>query len=279
MILFEKKGPGDLLTGAFLLGLIVLVLLRRRRLARWGRLLAIYLFLLLLQAAVPIAAALEIIPPLVAAFFPVVPILAIYSTLGFIPELGRGDRDASLIRLDRMLFRVDPSRWTERFASPWMIELMQLAYLAYYVLPFVLLGTLYQRGDEEAFQLSITALLLSHYLAFTGYMLVPALGPRFALKQECRKELNGLFITVPVRKLLDALEGVKRDAFPSGHASAILITVFYAVQFTSELTIWFLPIAALMVISTVYLRYHYVLDVLAGVLLAALCLLVAPVLQ
>jgi membrane-associated phospholipid phosphatase len=41
----------------------------------------------------------------------------------------------------------------------------------------------------------------------------------------------------------------------------------------------FLAIAGLMILSTLYLRYHYVVDILAGVLLAALCLLLAPLLQ
>jgi membrane-associated phospholipid phosphatase len=156
---------------------------------------------------------------------------------------------------------------------------MQLAYLAYYVLPFVLLGILYQRGDAEAFNISITALLLSHYFAFIGYMMVPALGPRFALASQYRKELKGPLLAEPVRDLLNVLEGIKRDAFPSGHASAILITLFYTFQFTPSMSSLFLAIAGLMILSTLYLRYHYAVDILAGVLLAALCLLLAPLLQ
>jgi len=34
-----------------------------------------------------------------------------------------------------------------------------------------------------------------------------------------------------------------------------------------------------MILSTLYLRYHYVVDILAGALLAALCLFLAPLLQ
>jgi len=82
-----------------------------------------------------------------------------------------------------------------------------------------------------------------------------------------------------VRDLLNLLEGIKRDAFPSGHTSAILITVFYAFQFTPGMSSLFLEMAGLMILSTLYLRYHYVADVLAGVLLAPLCLLLAPLLQ
>jgi len=182
-------------------------------------------------------------------------------------------------RLDRAVFGVDPSVWMDRYARPWITEAMQLAYLAYYVLPFVLLGTLYRRGEEQAFDRSLVALLLSHYLAFIGYMLVPALGPRFLLAGQYRTGLPGLLIAGPIRALLDALEGIRRDIFPSGHTSAILVTAFYAARFTPEMVPWILPIAGLMVLSTVYLRYHYVVDVLGGALLAAVCVLLARLIQ
>ena len=265
----------DLLTAVFLLGLMVLVLLCRNRLKHPAQPLITYLVLLTLQAAIPLGRARGL-PPLLSAFFPAVPVLVIYATLGFIPELNPRDRDPVLSGLDRTLFRVDPSVWLERFARPGITEVMQLAYLAYYVLPFVLLGILYQRGEEQAFDRSILALLLSHYLAFIGYLAVPALGPRFLLAGQYRTELPGLLIAGPIRALLDALEGIKRDAFPSGHTSAILITVFYAARFTPELVPWFAPIAGLMIVSTLYLRYHYAVDVLAGALLAAFCLLLTP---
>lgn len=279
MIWLQQSNAGDLLSAGFILSLTVLVLLYRHWLTNWARLVGLYLFLLGLQVALPLGSTLGMTPPLLAAFFPVVPVVVIFATLGFIPELNPRDRDASLSWLDRTLFRVDPSVWMDRFAGTWITEVMQLAYLAYYVLPFVLLGTLYQRGEQEAFHLCVTALLLSHYLAFIGYMILPALGPRFALASQYRQELKGLLIAVAVRDLLNALEGIKRDAFPSGHTSAILITVFYIVRFTPELSSWSVPIAGLMIFSTVYLRYHYAVDVLAGALLAALCILLAPLLQ
>jgi len=279
MIWSEEANTGDLLSASFVFGFILLVLFYRRRLTQWARLVATYAVLLALQVTLPMGKTLGMIPPLAAAFFPVVPIVVIFFTLGFIPELNPRDQDALLSRLDRALFRIDPSVWMERFAFPWITEVMQVAYLAYYVLPFVLLGTLYQQGEEEAFQISVTALLLSHYIAFIGYIMVPALGPRFAPASQYRTELKGLLLAEPVRDLLNVLEGIKRDAFPSGHSSAILITLFYTFQFTPSMSSLFLAIAGLMILSTLYLRYHYAVDILAGALLAALCLLLAPLLQ
>jgi membrane-associated phospholipid phosphatase len=203
--------------------------------AAW--LLARYTLLLILQAGVA-AGRGHGLPQIVAAFFPLVPVLGIYDSLRFIPELYPGDRDDLLISIDRAVLGGDPSLWLERISTPWLTDLLQVAYLVYYVLPIVLLGTLYYRQTREhegPFDLCVVALLLSHYVAFTGYMAIPALGPRFALAPTYRTELTGLLVTEPIRQFLDALEGIKRDAFPSGHVSAALISVYYMFRFAPRL--------------------------------------------
>lgn len=277
----------DLISSVYLLGLIFLVLAAREHITDWHMLLARYAILLVLQAGVA-AGRGRGLPRIIAAFFPLVPVLGIYDSLRFIPELNPGDRDDLLISIDRAVLGGDPSLWLERISAPWLTELLQLAYLVYYVLPFVLLGTLYRRQPRfanepgqtrehgAAFDLCVVALLLSHYFAFTGHMAIPALGPRFALAPTYRTELTGLLVAEPIRHFLDALEGIKRDAFPSGHVSAALISVHYIFRFAPRLAGCALPAVTLMILATLYLRYHYAADILGGGMLAALCVLLAP---
>lgn len=277
----------DLISNVYLAGLVLLVLAAREHITDWRWLLARYAILLILQAGVA-AGRGHGLPRIIAAFFPLVPILGIYDSLRFIPELNPGDRDDLLISVDRAVLGGDPSVWLERVSTPWLTDLLQVAYLVYYVLPIVLLGTLYcrppcsakeagpTREDGRAFDLCVVALLLSHYFAFTGYMAIPALGPRFALAPMYRTDLTGLLAAEPIRHFLDGLEGIKRDAFPSGHVSAALISVHYMFRFTPRLAWCALPAVLLMIFATLYLRYHYAADVLAGGMLAALCVLLAP---
>ena len=277
----------DLISNVYLAGLVLLVLAAREHITDWRWLLARYAILLILQAGVA-AGRGHGLPRIIAAFFPLVPILGIYDSLRFIPELNPGDRDDLLISIDRAVLGGDPSLWLERISTPWLTDLLQVAYLVYYVLPIILLGTLYcrppcsakeagpAREDGRAFDLCVVALLLSHYFAFTGYMAIPALGPRFALAPMYRTDLTGLLAAEPIRHFLDGLEGIKRDAFPSGHVSAALISVHYMFRFTPRLAWCALPAVLLMIFATLYLRYHYAADVLAGVMLAALCVLLAP---
>lgn len=287
MLRLRHASTSDRISAIFLLGLILLVLAFRERLADWPLLLARYLGLLALQMAV-VTARRSWLPAFLAAFFPIVPVLGIYDSLDFIPELNPTDRDGVLIRIDRALLGGDPSLWLDHLSAPWLTEVLQLAYLVYYVLPLVLLGLLHRRrprtpsdprrrgSQEQAFDLCMVALLLSHYLSFMGYMAVPALGPRFALAPLYRTELAGLLVAEPIRALLNSLEGTKRDAFPSGHTSAALISLHYAFRFTPRLARYALPAVLLMILSTLYLRYHYGADILAGALLAPLCVLLAP---
>jgi membrane-associated phospholipid phosphatase len=277
----------DLISNVYLAGLVLLVLAAREHITDWRWLLARYAILLILQAGVA-AGRGHGLPRIIAAFFPLVPILGIYDSLRFIPELNPGDRDDLLISIDRAVLGGDPSLWLERISTPWLTDLLQVAYLVYYVLPIILLGTLYcrppcsakeagpTREDGRAFDLCVVALLLSHYFAFTGYMAIPALGPRFALAPMYRTDLTGVLAAEPIRHFLDGLEGIKRDAFPSGHVSAALISLHYMFRFTPRLAWCALPAVLLMIFATLYLRYHYAADVLAGGMLAALCVLLAP---
>jgi len=182
------------------------------------------------------------------------------------------DIDAQLIAFDYALFGVHPTVWLERWTVPWLTEYMQLAYAAFYFLPFVLCIPLYRQGQLLAFRISLCALLLSYYASYAIYFLTPALGPRFYLAAHQTVPLTGLWLTAPLQAILDALEGVQRDAFPSGHTTIAIVVLVMAARYQPRLFYPLVVVSVSLVVSTVYLRYHYVIDVIAGVLLAVLCL-------
>jgi membrane-associated phospholipid phosphatase len=123
------------------------------------------------------------------------------------------------------------------------------------------------KGDDRAFDRSLFLIMLCFYLSYIGYMLMPAIGPRFTLNHLQSRELEGLLITEPLQQLLNRLEGVKRDAFPSGHTAITLTVVYLAWRFEKRLFAVILPLALALIASTVYCRYHYVVDVIGGVAL------------
>lgn len=273
--------PVDLLSLFFLAFLTGLVSLFRLRITNWAALSLRYLLLMGSYAGVialrqrgsvvsrPFLQCLH-------AFFPIVVILLVFDSLSFVHDLNPYDRDELLIQMDLFLFGFHPTVRLERIASPLLTDLMTLAYCSYYVLPLVFVGTLYGKGKEQEFDGAAFSIVLTFYLSYFGYMLLPALGPRFALAPLYQGGLRGLILADPIMRALDFLEGVKRDAFPSGHSAVALVVLAYAYRYEKGLYRMFLPIVLTLLFSTVYMRYHYAVDVLAGMLLAALCLVLSP---
>lgn len=274
--------PVDLLSLLFLAFLTGLVLLFRLRIPNWAALSLRYLLLMGYYAGVIVAhrqresVASRLSLQHLHTFFPVVVILLVFDSLSFVHDLNPHDRDELLIRIDLFLFGFHPTVRLERIASPLFTDLMILAYCSYYVLPLVFVGVLYGKGKEQEFDEAAFSIVLTFYLSYIGYMLIPALGPRFALAPLHHEGLKGLILADPIMRALDFLEGIKRDAFPSGHSAVVLVVLAYAYRYEKGLYRIFLPIVLALLFSTVYMRYHYVVDVLAGMLLAALCLAFSP---
>jgi membrane-associated phospholipid phosphatase len=61
-------------------------------------------------------------------------------------------------------------------------------------------------------------------------------------------------------------------AFPSSHVAVTLTTVFFSFRYLRPIRWLHLCMAVLLCLSTIYCRYHYAVDVLAGALAAALLL-------
>jgi membrane-associated phospholipid phosphatase len=126
------------------------------------------------------------------------------------------------------------------------------------------------------FDRAIFVLALGYYVSFIGYILFPAIGPRYTLTHLYSVPLEGSFLTDFVRESLDFLEHNKRDCMPSGHTQMVLIVLFLAHRYEKLLFYVFFPIICALIFSTVYLRYHYVIDLFVGVGLAMGCIVVGP---
>jgi len=182
------------------------------------------------------------------------------------------DYDVQLIAIDRILFGgVNPTQWIDRFSRPWLDEYLQLAYMSYYFIPIVTGAALYQVRDEDPldpqkpFRKAVVIFLLTFYLSYLGYLLVPAVGPRFTLHYT--KSLNGVFLTPYLKLFINTLEPTSRDCFPSGHTAISVVALLIAFRYRRRVFWWLLPVVCSLIVSTVYHRYHYAIDVIAGVAL------------
>lgn len=275
----KRIAPTQGLTLLFLMALSLLVLLFHSRIPLWRTLLFRYFllisFLLILRLSTEGRFKSQW-GEFLNAFSPILYVILIYESLGDLIQYLRSDIDAILIQMDRMIFGTHPTLWTERWIVPWLTDLMSLFYVSYYFLPVIFVVLLYLKKRRIEFNESIFILTFGYYLSFIGYILFPAIGPRFTLVHLQSVPLEGSFLTDFVRDTLNYLEHNKRDCMPSGHTQIALMVLYLAYRYERVLFYIYLPIICGLILSTVYLRYHYVVDLFAGILTALGCLLVAP---
>jgi membrane-associated phospholipid phosphatase len=205
-------------------------------------------------------------------------ILIIFKQLYFMVKPIRNvDYDHVLIEIDRWMFGFDPTVELYKIANPYLTELLQIVYGLFFFLPIILAVDLMINKRIGNVKYEAFIILFGFLLSYIGYILVPAIGPRFTLHDFYLKEveLPGLFLTEFLREIvnsgesipggtIDAIDKVQRDVFPSGHTQMTLLTMYLAVKFKTKTKNFFLVVGTLLIFATVYLRYHYVIDLIAG---------------
>ena len=186
------------------------------------------------------------------------------------------DMDAVLIRIDHWLFGVHPTVWLEKITFPALTEYLQLVYSTFYFLPLVLGLYLYFKNRLDRFDYFKFIMVYGFFLSYLLYFTVPAIGPRFTLNHLQHVQLKGLYLTEIIRHTLNTLERIQRDAFPSGHTAMTVITMYFAYRYFKKYFYVLLVIGTSLIFSTVYLRYHYVVDVLGGLAMAAFVIWTGP---
>ncbi|MBK9064139.1 MAG: phosphatase PAP2 family protein [Acidobacteria bacterium] len=199
-------------------------------------------------------------------------IVVIFDGLGpLIRAVNPVDKDPHLIAFDRWLTGTDPTVFLERFATPFLSDVLTFFYSLYYFHPIVL-GTLVLRDDrkrpaaERDFARYAFTMVFVFFVSYVGYFIVPAVGPRFTVTHA--GPLPRGAVARVIDDTLNMLESNKRDCFPSGHTMVVTAVLLEAARRSRKTFWWFLPFAVGLVIATVFCRYHYVADVLAGFALA-----------
>jgi membrane-associated phospholipid phosphatase len=173
------------------------------------------------------------------------------------------------------------------FSNPCLTELLQIFYSLFFVFFLVVGIELYRKHGFACFRFAIVYGFLVSYI---GYLFLPAIGPRFTLHDFFRidADLPGLLVTSALRSFINFFESIpagvsnsvaiacaQRDVFPSGHAMMMVIMMTFVCREKLRCRNFILISGVLLILATVYLRYHYVVDLLAGILLAIFCIYTA----
>lgn len=205
-------------------------------------------------------------------------ILATFRQLFFmIKPIRVFDYDNWFIAVDRWMFGTDPTHFLYHISNPILTEILQIVYGMFYLLPIILGLSLLKKDRYVALDFALFSIIYGFYLSYLGYFTLPGIGPRFTLHDfnTINETLPGLFFTNALREMTNTGEGipsgtlnpaaiVQRDVFPSGHTMITLIVMYLSVKLKSRSKYFFIPIGSLLIFSTVYLWYHYVIDLIGG---------------
>ena len=146
---------------------------------------------------------------------------------------------------------------------------MEFSYFTYFVYLLILGGVLYCQRDWKSYWAVMTYSAVGYVCGYLIAMLFPVQGPWFTLAGQW----HGGLVGGPFTAAIDFIEKCGRvhgAAFPSQHVAGAMGAVWGAWRHRRWLFWTFVPFVACMCVSTVYVRNHYVADVLGGLVTGTL---------
>ena len=206
--------------------------------------------------------------------------------------------DPEMYRLDEIIFGGHLDVWFQRITSARLTEVFAFFYNGLYLFPILVGMTLYLQWRHREFRAFLLSFVVAGWVGYLGYLLVPVIGPKYFFPELYTVPLHASNVTASLRdsamqaaseagmRFLAIAEQISdrsayggqypRNCFPSLHTAWGVVVLICSYRYTRPL-FYILAIPLLwMIAATSYLRFHYMVDVLAGVLLAVLMVAAMP---
>ncbi len=181
--------------------------------------------------------------------------------------------DAALYAFDLRVFHIEPALWADRFVGPHLTEWFAFFYFSYFlVLAVHVLPILFFGRDARLIAEFGLVTLTVYCVAQVTYLLVPGVGPHQHLAGSFANELpQGFWL----RAVMSAVHngGAEFDVFPSLHTAGPTAIALFSYRHRARAPYrysW--PVTAFFALNiigaTLYLRWHWLVDIVAGVGLA-----------
>ena len=175
--------------------------------------------------------------------------------------------------LELKLFGAYPTVWVESFFCPILNEYMMFCYFSYYfLLPVLGIILYFSKKMKEFDHLTFTS-AVAFYISYLGFILMPVEGPRFNISALHSLKLEGPFFTKIAQGVVD-IAGMHGGCMPSSHVAVALVVLIFSYRYHRTLFFILSPIIITLFASTVYGRFHYISDVLAGLLVGGVSIVI-----
>lgn len=221
--------------------------------------------------------ALKKVATVILDWLPFPMLLFVYENLkGRIWIIAAHDYTPWLAKTDLWMFHCYPTVVMEKIYHPVLTDIMAFCYALYFIMPFIVTVLLYLKRRHRDFQLAAFIIIMCFYLGFVGYISLPGVIPKFYLRHLYTYEkIPSLFLHSLMDRLYEKANAAEIwGAFPSLHVGISSVGLMISYYFKGLVgrgrgLFWiFLPFTIILWISTVYLRYHWIIDIYAGWVLA-----------
>lgn len=172
--------------------------------------------------------------------------------------------DEEVIAFETMFTGIELSLWMQRITTPVLTEWMMLSYVIYIPLMPLTAWLTWRAGGEPTLYEFLFALLFSNILCTIGFVLLPIASPLWYDPTQYSVPLIGGPFTA-MAEWIRATQHFPGGSLPSPHCAngAVLLLTLWRRNRTAA---WvFLPFLLTILPATVYGRFHYISDGLAGI--------------
>jgi membrane-associated phospholipid phosphatase len=206
-------------------------------------------------------------------WYPMLLLAALYGEIGVLTLDAGFQNDLPIQRLEAWMFGSQVAyRWIRELPNPMLSWILHACYLAYYPILYASPLGLWLVGRRDASRHTIFAVMATFYLCYIAFLFFPVAGPRYAFDAAH----NAATDVGPARFaqwLLDHGDSWGA-AFPSSHVAASVVATGMALRYWRALGLVLLPFTGGLILAVVYGQFHYAVDAMAGLVVAALMLAV-----
>ncbi len=198
--------------------------------------------------------------------YPLIFISYFFKETDYLNNLFMDDLDPVIISFEKSFFGFMPS---EAFSGccpqVWFSELMHLGYFSFYLLMLFFI-VYYAIKLPSLAAKRIFVFYQSFYLFYLIFIFFPSAGPQYFLPGSETVVPGGYFFTDIMNKILFYGDG-STGAFPSSHVGMTWLMMYFLFRDSRKMFfLWLIP-AILLTFSTVYIKAHYAVDVIAGIII------------
>ncbi len=183
--------------------------------------------------------------------------------------------DPAVQSWEEALFGVQLSvKASDWFPNRWFSETLHFGYVSYYLVVPTALIAAWRAAGREGLERAAFTTALAFFFCYLCFAVFPVAGPRYDFAKITGPPSEGVIFDI-VHSILESGSS-KGTAFPSSHVAAT-VSAWLSGGAVNRRAFWILaPFAVSLTLGTVYGRFHYGIDMAAGLVFALAAFFSAP---